>query len=320
MKKRAVLDIVKVASQMRTKTRTDTIIINHRVIESWKAPPFQRALRVNEKVRMLALVIKDNDGVVPGVVTLGLFDGHTYLLDAQHRVHAFILSGLEEGFADVRIIECESMAQMGQEFVNLNSRLVNFKPDDILRGLEASTPPLLHLRERCPFVGYDMVRRGPAAPVVSMSMVLRVWSHSSADTPAGGSTMGAAHLAQNLTADEAETIAAFLSNCHRAWGRDAEYYRLWGALNLTICAWLYRRTVLSQYSAKTPHVTREQFTRGLMRLSADGNYMDWLVGRLLNERDRSPCYQRIKAIFARTLEEETGEKVRLPQPPWSGGK
>jgi hypothetical protein len=48
--------------------------------------------------------------------------------------------------------------------------------------------------------------------------------------------------------------------------------------------------------------------------------MDWLVGRMLNDRDRSPCYQRIKGIFQKRVEQEKGSKPRLPQPAWSGGK
>ena len=51
------------------------------------------------------------------------------------------------------------MAEMGDAFVALNSRLVNMRPDDILRGLEGSIPALQEIRASCPFVGYDQIRQ-----------------------------------------------------------------------------------------------------------------------------------------------------------------
>jgi hypothetical protein len=47
----------------------------------------------------------------------------------------------------------------------------------------------------------------------------------------------------------------FMACALTAFSRDPEYARMWGALNLAICAWLYRRMVISQYSAKTPKLS-----------------------------------------------------------------
>lgn len=41
-------------SQKRTKTKTDTIAFTPAEARSWALPPFQRELRMNEKVRELA--------------------------------------------------------------------------------------------------------------------------------------------------------------------------------------------------------------------------------------------------------------------------
>jgi hypothetical protein len=43
-----------------------------------------------------------------------------------------------------------------------------------------------------------------------------------------------------------------------------------------------------------------------------------LLGRQLRERDRSPTYSKLKAIFAKRIEAETGDKPRLPSPNWGG--
>ncbi len=300
-----------------THTKNDTILVSKAVITSWKAPPFQRPLSVNEKVRKLVGKIKDDGGVIPGVITLGRMASETYLLDGQHRCHAFLLTELDHGYADIRTLYCSSFAEMAEEFANVNSRLVNLRPDDLLRALESTNPRMQYLRKRCPFIGYGFIRRGgPSAPIVSMSSVLRCWSLSGPDTPGGGG-MAASTLAETLTEDDAEVLSRFLGLCIGAWGRDVEYQRLWSNLNLTVTAWLYRRTVIAQYSPNTVRLTNESFGKCLMSLSAASDYLDWLVGRNLGERDRSPCYARLKAIFAKRIEEETGVKPRLPSPPWA---
>ncbi len=90
-------------------------------------------------------------------------------------------------------------------------------------------------------------------------------------------------------------------------------------LNLTICMWLYRRLVITPYSPKTPKFTREQFTAAIGGLSTDEGYLQWLVGRQLRDRDRSPCYQRVKSIIVRRHEAALGKKISLPAPSWVGG-
>jgi hypothetical protein len=303
-------------AEKTTKTTVDTIIVTKKIALSWQTPPFQRPLRINEKVKALAEEIKRNGGVIPGVLTIGVLSNESYRLDGQHRIEAFLMSGVEEGYADIRTLFCHDMGQMGEEFVKLNSQLVRMRPDDILRGLEGAYPALSLIREKCRFVGYDMIRRGEKAPLVSMSAVLRIWRGSHQDVPATPS-VAAASLATTFTEEEADQLCAFLNVCYEAWGRDNENSRLWGALNLVICAWLYRRTVIFQHSPKTPRLTKDLFKKCLMSLSADTHYVDWLLGRHLGERDRSPAYDRIKHLFTIRLANEMGVKPKLPAPAWS---
>ena len=126
------------------RSRSDTLVVTQAVLKSWKLPPFQRPLRENEKVRALVEELKSNGGVLPGVLTLGHLskDRSTYIVDGQHRLHAFELSELKEVYADVRIIDFDSVDEMGEEFVKLNSSLVRMRPDDVLRGLESAHKPL----------------------------------------------------------------------------------------------------------------------------------------------------------------------------------
>ena len=304
-------------AQKTTRTKLDTILITPDLIRGWKSPPFQRPLTVNNKVKELAGRIAEEGGVIPGVLTLGAVGKEVYLLDGQHRREAFLISEATEGYADVRYHFFDNIADMGEEFVNVNTALVRLRPDDILRGLESSSVALTALRKACPFVGYDNIRRGTHSPILSMSAAIRCWKSSSAEVPGSGAAAGSAqHIASTLTEDDAEACALFLNLCNRAWGRDLEYAHLWRNLNLTLSAWLYRRLVITPWSPRTPKLTRELYSKAMQSLSADTAYLEWLVGRQLSERDRSPAFNRIKKIIAKRLEMELGKKILLPQPAW----
>lgn len=304
-------------AERTTQTTLDTIEITPDLVRSWKLPPFQRPLRTNDKLVSLSQEIARNDGIVPGVLTLGVLDKQRWLIDGQHRREAFLLSDCLTGYVDVRICHFSSMAEMGEEFVNLNSRIVQMRPDDILRGLEESYPALLRIKKACPFVGYDQIRRSDKGPVLSMSALLRCWYGSVPDVPAGGGT-SALRLATTLTNDDADQCSAFLNDAFRAWGRDQAYFRLWGNLNLTLCMWLHRRLVIASQApgSRVQRLSRDQFTKCMMSLSAS-DYVDWLLGRNSQTRDNSPAYMRIKAVFAKRLEADLGHKVALPSPAWS---
>ena len=164
----------------------ETLIFSVAEVSGWLLPPFQRPLRVNEKVRALSETIKEDGGVIPGILTLGKLTGEKrmWLVDGQHRIEAFKLSGLAECICDARLCQFDTMAEMAEEFVELNSALVKMRPDDILRGLEGTIPALQIIRQGCAFVGYDQIRRNnTSAPILSMSALLRCWVGASTDTP-----------------------------------------------------------------------------------------------------------------------------------------
>lgn len=311
-------------AERHTKTKMDTLRLTPESVGKWRKPPFQRTLIVNSKVREVVDTIKESGGVIPGILTLGVIGQDTYLVDGQHRIEAYKISGLPEGFADVRMHWFEDVSQMAREFEELNSALVNWKPDDILRARESYMPSLQELRKLCPFIGYTMIRRSTGAPLISMSAVLRCWFGSETEVPMAGAGKSARNAAERLTLDEARSLAAFLELPAAAWGRDAEFFKLWGNLTLCLTMWMYRRTVIQLYTPATTRLTRDQFRKGLSGLSADEKFLEFLVGRGLNDTSRAPTYNRIKTIFAGRLEDEFGgktktgaTKLRLPTPSWA---
>lgn len=303
-------------AEKTTLTTLDTIEVNPNLVRSWKIPPFQRPLRVNARVQAIAQQIKVDDGVIPGVFTIGVLNKERYLIDGQHRREAFLLSECLTGFVDVRICHFQTMAAMGEEFVKLNSRIVQMRPDDIMRGLEETYPALGRIRKRAPYVGYDQIRRNEKAPVLSMSALLRCWNGSSGDVPKSGG-VAAATLSTTLTVADADEICDFLELAYKAWGRDMTAARLWSNLNLTLCMWLYRHVVIAQPTGiRTHRFTKEHFVKCLMSLAASEDYVDWLHGRNSQSRDNSPAYQRLRSIFVSRMQVETGNKISMPAPAW----
>lgn len=300
-------------------SRMNTLEVTPAGVKAWKSPPFQRPLKVNAKVIAVCENIKTNGGVIPGVIVLGELGRETYLLDGQHRREAFLLSGIDKGYVDVRIVTFQDLGEMGEEYVDLNSHLVVFKPDDILRGLEESMQPVSELRRRCKFIGYDSIRRGTNSPVISMSAALRSWVGSGPEVP--GKTESVLTLARNFTEADSVQMIQFMTVVHGAWRSDPEYWKLWGTLNVTLVAWLWRRLVLPRPAASLDrHVklTAAEFGDCAMALSADAEYLGWLIGRSLSDRDRAPCLRRIKELFTKRLNSK-GKPGKLPAPAWATG-
>ena len=302
-------------AEKQTKTTTDTWEVTPNEAKSWKLPPFQRPLKVNEKLMAISKEIAETT-IIPGVITIGWLNGERYLIDGQHRREAFLLSETPLGYVDVRIAHYKTMAEMAEEFYKLNSRISVMKPDDYLRALESSEPLLAKIRRRCPFIGYGQIRRGENSPILSMSAALRMWWASSKDTPTNAGVTGVDGIRQ-LSDEDAGHMMDFLEMALAAWGKDPEYQRLWTGLNLTICMWLYRRVVLSQQSVRGTKLTADQFKKCLMTMSANADYLEWLRNRNLSEQNRSPAYRRIKQMFAKWIDEETGVKAHLPAPDWA---
>jgi hypothetical protein len=316
------LYLVKPATEAEkvTHTVTDVIEITPNSVKAWKAPKFQRPKRVNSRVKQLVEEIKKS-GVLPGVITLGQLHHDTYLVDGQHRLEAFLLSELPVGYCEVRVVHGKSMAELAKEYDNLNAVLVTRRPDDRLKAQEEWSTVLQQIRKACPFVGYDMVRRNPHSPIVSMSNLLRMWNGSSKEVPSSGGA-SAVDIAETLSSEESRMLIEFTQIAHDGWGRDPEFARLWGSLNMQICMWLFRRTVYGYNMPSTSRVVRLDkplFKKCLTGLSANSAYLDWLVGRQITDRDRSPCYARVKKIFAERVHLETEKKCHFPQPAWAVG-
>lgn len=314
------MDKPKTVAEKTTKTTVDTIGFTVKEAQAWVIPgDIQRAVKVNKNVMELAIQIKNDGGVIPGILTLGVLEGKTYLIDGQQRREAFFISEKDYGYADVRTCFFKTRADMGDEFVRLNSALVKMTPDDILRGMECSHPLLHRIRSACPFVGYGRVRIGNnPATMLSMSATLRCWAGSRREAPGPIST-SSKECARELQEEEVRQLVSYLQLAFSAWAREEVNYRLWSALNLTITMWLYRRTVVAPATTydRADRINDDLFRKCLISLSADRHYMDWLLGRNASEKFRAPCYTRIKDIFSKRIHQETGRKYKFLQPAWS---
>lgn len=296
-------------------------------MEQWNLPPVQGTFRLNKKVLEYVSDLKSNGGIIGGTIRLGRLpnDPRLWLVDGLHRREGARMSGLSEFLAEIRTRDYASMGELADDFVKMNTPLSRKRPDDILRALEENLPALQIIRKQCPFVGYDNIRRcSSTSATVGMTQVLRCWHGASQETPGGfGGSSNPAEIARSLDNADVEQISTFLNTVHGAWGTDAEYYRLWNTLNMTMCMWLFKQLVLTKPDPtrrkKVVSLTVAQFGRCMMSLSAAGDYVDWTLGRNMSERDRSPCYTRIKRVIAARVQQETGRKPNLPQPAWYSG-
>jgi hypothetical protein len=308
------------------RSKMDTLMMTPAIIDRWVAPPFQRPKKVNEKVKVMAEELKQNGGVISGILTLGTIEGErtTYLIDGQHRVEAFRLSGLAECIADVRICEFEHMGEMGDEFVKLNTALVPMTTDDKLRGMEGSIAAIHNIKMALPFIGYGRnLRKGGNSPLLGMSVALRCWDGASKETPKSNN-ISAIDIARSISPESTQDLISCLRIVRAAWGDDPENYRLWSGLNLTMVMWLYRKLVVDKERAggrRYMVLSQEMFKKCLLSVAADRDYADWLVGRNVGERDRSPCYTRLKHIFIQRMKTEMHtddpKKLKMPQPHWA---
>lgn len=303
------------------RSTMDTLVITLGTTESWKKPRFQRELRITPRVKECAEQIR-RDGVIEGVITLGKFDGETWLLDGQHRIEAFRMSELDEVLADVRIKWFDSMGDMADEFTRLNRALVSMRTDDIMRAFEETNACISMIRRRCPFVGYDHIRVGERSKIlISMATVVRIWFGTASDTPTQGPSSSEA--VRLLNDEQASMLCDFLTACFEAWGNERSNFKMWSAANIAILMWLWRRLILQTglppYRGGTRVVVleRKAFINCLMALSADPQFSDWLVGRNLSERDRAPCYSRIRTIFGRRLATDGVRNPRFPAGEWT---
>lgn len=299
-----------------TRTKVDTIAFTQEEAASWKLPPIQRGLAITDKVLDVVDVIRDNDGVIPGIMTFGILNGETFVVDGQHRIYAFKQSECRTGYADVRYCYFDSMAELGAEFARLNRSLVRMKPDDFLRALEPAMPAISLIRKRCPNMAFNPGKKS-GNNKVSMSLALRAWSNSTKNTPRShGLQASAEEIVCRMDETELDQFTMFMKLCFNAWGDLVESARLWGGLNLALCMWLYQRTVIGRHSARSAKLDDALFQKCLSTVGRDAEYYDWLRAKNTSEKSRSPAYDRLKKDFTKTIESETGGKVCLPQPDW----
>jgi hypothetical protein len=308
-------------AERATQTTMDTKELTPQWVAALKQPPFQRDLKVNQKVLGLLEDVRKS-AVLPGIITLGVLDGVVYVVDGQHRLWCYLQTELPIAYADVRTHYFETMGQMAAEYVRLNQQLVRLRPDDILKGLEQSNICLQRIRKRCGYIGYTTVRRGSNGPVLSMSQALKVWYGTRGDVPV--LPPSAIYVAEQLEEADVDEMTEFLGTCFEAWHRDIQNARLWSSLNLLLVGWLWRHVVIGAATkgsgkgqTRSDRLTREQFKRGMLSLSANQDYLEWLVGRQARDMDRTPAYNRIKAILAARYVQDTKFKVKLPSPAWA---
>jgi len=300
------------AARSGKKTVDLAFEVTAKSMERWEVPSFQRPVTVNARVKQLAEHIQ-LEGVIPGRLSIGVCKGKMYRVDCQHRLEAFKISGLNEAAAEVEYEEFDTMRDMAKRYLELNEPLKRMGPNDKLKAMELYVPILHKIRKECPFVGYSSGRSEKSIP---MSRTLSAWAVSAWPQPIG-SPGCIVDLASTMTDEESEQLIIFLHLAKHAWGLDSEYSSLWRSPTIVLCMWLYRTMVLDRHSAHSSVLTAQVFTKCMMSLSSDQEYLDWIVGKNTAAIHTRPAYVRIKNKFIKRARREMGQKISMPAPEWS---
>lgn len=318
------------------RSEMETMIVTPDLLSQWKLPKFQRPLNLTNEVRKAAEEMqleagKDPDeafATIQGVITLGRFERQTYLVDGQHRLFGSFAWACRELLAhggvqvkqaliNVRQANFDSMKEMADEFVMLNSQLNKTKPDDVMRAIAEGSPAMAAIEKACPYIGYDLTGENKNRLLLSMSAALRVWNGSGGLVPAHG-PRAQEIVSKHLNDEEAKRMIDFFGACEEAGWVNTAFKRLWSSLNLGIVMWMWRRLVLGEtrsfHGGQRPMVlTREQFVF-CMRELLNEDYLNYLVGRSLRFQDRVPTYARVKELFTVGLIRMGIETPRFPMP------
>ena len=165
--------------------------VTRKTIEGWAKPDFQRPVAENKNLGELAVQIQDQGWLLTAIY-LGIWMGKTYLVDGQHRMQAFIASGLEQMSVPVitkyYLDGAKGLAAMCEDFLRINSHIKNPTANDMLKALEGKNSHIKEIRTNCPFVGYTHLRRTESAPILGMAQAIRALVVSRQEIP--GSWMG----------------------------------------------------------------------------------------------------------------------------------
>ena len=97
------------------KKRVDTIVLDQATIAKLKNPTFQRPFRMTPSVQAVVDEIRST-GIFPGILTVGVYDSHVWVIDGQHRLEAVRISERGDVLADVHYLDCDSEDEMAEEF------------------------------------------------------------------------------------------------------------------------------------------------------------------------------------------------------------
>ena len=99
----------------KKKDTANLVMLTKEITKKWKTPPCRKELKVTSKLKKLAVMVA-KDEAIPGVITVAVVKGVTYVVDGQFRLEAFIRSGLPVVPVQVRVIQGKSLNDLGNEF------------------------------------------------------------------------------------------------------------------------------------------------------------------------------------------------------------
>jgi hypothetical protein len=297
--------------QISNAESCETKVVTREELLSWRVPKFQRDCHIERRpVQQFAQQIVEKGGVIAGVFHHGLVldDPVVWLVDGQQRRAAAETTDFQKFQVNIRMTLFQSVAEMAQAYLDDQTQLVAHRVDDKLKAMQYTHPPLRKLiRSSC--AGIERIRATESSPRVSAATAIRAWSVSARDFPAGRASAGT-RIADELTDDNVDSLIRFLSLTKEAWPWGRESNALWGALNMTMCSWFYRRFHFDQaYRDK-----KLNFVAGLAAMN-DQAYLAFLRGKGVVDENIIASYRYFRDRMRPALSAAAGKRIRFPGPP-----
>lgn len=282
-------------------------------LSSLIVPAYQRQQYLNAKRAPKIRAKIQASAMIPGIVYICEIDElsvRDVIHDGQQRT-AIALTTAHDSFT-AHVIRCrfETVAEAAEDYEELNSKVVNHKPDEMLKASAYRLPRLLRLMD-LDFLTYSSARSGAAK--VSVATALRAWRSAASIEAPIQTTVGVADIARTLSDQDVDGLTCFLRTVRESWGALKEHRGLYNVANLTITMWLYRMMVelKAEDQRRCTNLSLTEFSIGMQALVSP-DYLCFLRGKGSDNEILESLLRAARPKIANRLRSVRQKMVRMP--------
>lgn len=281
----------------------DSIDIEEFHKDTWqsilKTPPSARNVIATNKFKEYVGKI-DASGVIPGRLTIAIYNSEKYLVDGWHRMFAFHQTSRQSALAEVKYVQCKTAESMCRLFTDINEPIRSVSVSDKLRNIYGYNPDFKRLVDKRKYLTFSGKKMG-----IMISVLLYAWFASKRESPfkASGKLIS---LVEKMTREEFEVFGDLIDEIHEAW--DYRKPVLWRGLNMASVFWMLRQM----------NVSKSDRRKILEAIDQDDSYTDMISGKGSNNVDNGAmAYDALTKIVRRAVpHDQDGKPIDIPKRLW----